>query len=37
MLEGRHYQNAYVTRNLEKAVAEFTRRADVRSSVAPIP
>jgi len=31
MLEGRHYQNAYVTRNLDKAVAEFTARADARS------
>jgi hypothetical protein len=31
MLEGRHYQNAYVTRNLERAVAEFTARADARS------
>ena len=33
MLEGRHYQNAYVTRNLDKAVAEFTARADARSAV----
>jgi hypothetical protein len=33
MLEGRHYQNAYVTRNLDKAVAAFTAAADVRSSV----
>jgi Glyoxalase/Bleomycin resistance protein/Dioxygenase superfamily len=31
MLEGRHYQNAYVTRNLEKAVARVTARADVRT------
>jgi hypothetical protein len=31
MLEGRHYQNAYVTRNIEKAVARVTARADVRS------
>src|SRR3984957_4064241 len=31
MLEGRHYQNAYVTRNLDKAVAQFTARADARS------
>ena len=31
MLEGRHYQNAYVTRNLDKAIAEFTARADARS------
>src|ERR1700761_4093986 len=33
MLEGRHYQNAYVTRNIDKAVATFTAQADVRSSV----
>lgn len=33
MLEGRHYQNAYVTRNLEKAMAAFTARADVRNAV----
>jgi len=33
MLEGRHYQNAYVTRNLEAAVSELTARADVRSAV----
>jgi len=33
MLEGRHYQNAYVTRNLEKTVTEFTARADARSTV----
>ena len=33
MLEGHHYQNAYVTRNLEKAVAEFTARASVRSAM----
>jgi hypothetical protein len=33
VLEGRHYQNAYVTRNLGKAVAAFTATADVRSSV----
>jgi hypothetical protein len=26
MLEGRHYQNAYVTRNLEKAAARVTGR-----------
>jgi hypothetical protein len=32
MLEGRHYQNAYVTRNLEKTVTEFTARADARST-----
>jgi hypothetical protein len=33
MLEGRHYQNAYVTRNLDKAVAAFTARADIRSAM----
>ena len=33
MLEGTHYQNAYVTRNLEKAVARVTGVADVRSEV----
>ncbi|MEO6248220.1 MAG: VOC family protein [Sphingomicrobium sp.] len=27
---GRHYQNAYVTRNVDKAVADFRRFADVR-------
>lgn len=31
MITGRHYQNAYVTRNVDKAVAEFRERADVRS------
>jgi hypothetical protein len=31
MLTGRHYQNAYVTRNVDKAVAEFKERSDVRS------
>jgi hypothetical protein len=31
MLVGRHYQNAYVTRNVDKAVAEFRQRADVRT------
>jgi hypothetical protein len=31
MLEGRHYQNAYVTRDIDKAVARVTARADVRS------
>ena len=33
MLEGQHYQNAYVTRNIDKAVARVTARADVRSVV----
>lgn len=31
MITGRHYQNAYVTRNVDKAVAEFRARADVRA------
>lgn len=30
LLYGRHYQNAYVTRNVDKAVAEFKKRADIR-------
>jgi Glyoxalase/Bleomycin resistance protein/Dioxygenase superfamily len=33
MLAGQHYQNAYVTRNLDKAVARVTARADVRSVI----
>jgi hypothetical protein len=31
MVEGQHYQNAYVTGNIDKAVARVTARADVRS------
>jgi len=31
MSAGRHYQNAYVTRNVDKAVADFKRYADVRA------
>lgn len=31
MMMGRHYQNAYVTRNVDKAVETFRERADVRS------
>jgi len=31
MITGRHYQNAYVTRNVDKAVAAFKQNADVRS------
>ena len=31
MITGRHYQNAYVTRNVDKAVAEFKERADIRT------
>lgn len=30
ILYGRHYQNAYVTRNVDKAVAGFRQRADIR-------
>lgn len=31
MITGRHYQNAYVTRNVDNAVAQFRERADVRT------
>ena len=31
MITGRHYQNAYVTRNVDKAVAQFRDRAEVRT------
>lgn len=31
MIVGRHYQNAYITRNLDKAVAQFRDRADIRT------
>ncbi|MDF0545312.1 VOC family protein [Sphingobium sp. H39-3-25] len=31
MIVGRHYQNAYVTRNVDKAVAQFKERADIRA------
>ncbi len=30
MLEGKHFQNAYVTRDIDKAVAKFEANADVR-------
>ena len=30
MAIGRHYQNAYVTRNVDKAVASFRAHADTR-------
>ena len=30
IVDGHHYQNAYVTRDIEKATAELTARADVR-------
>ena len=33
MIEGRHYQNAYVTRNLETTVAAVTARSAPRSAV----
>ena len=33
MLEGQHYQNAYVTRDIDKAIARVTALADVRSVV----
>jgi Glyoxalase/Bleomycin resistance protein/Dioxygenase superfamily len=33
MIEGKHYQNAYVTRNIGKAVERFTARAGVRNVV----
>jgi catechol 2,3-dioxygenase-like lactoylglutathione lyase family enzyme len=31
MITGRHYQNAYVTRNVDKAVASFKQNAEIRS------
>jgi hypothetical protein len=31
MITGRHYQNAYVTRNVDKALAGFRERADIRA------
>jgi hypothetical protein len=31
LITGRHYQNAYVTRNVDKAVASFKQNADVRA------
>lgn len=33
MLTGRHYQNAYVTRNVDKAVADFKAHADIRKLI----
>lgn len=30
MIEGRHFQNAYVTRDIERAVAKFKTRGDIR-------
>ena len=32
MLEGRHFQNAYVTRDIEKGIASFRDRADVQDA-----
>lgn len=31
MITGRHYQNAYVTRNVDQAVKQFREQADVRA------
>lgn len=33
MLEGRHYQNAYVTRDIDRAIETFEARADVRTVI----
>lgn len=33
MLEGQVYQNAYVTRDIDQAVKEFTARAEARSTI----
>jgi hypothetical protein len=33
MIEGKHYQNAYITRDIQKAVAAFKSRADVRKLI----
>jgi hypothetical protein len=30
MIEGKHFQNAYVTRNLDSAIERFKSRADIR-------
>jgi hypothetical protein len=30
IIEGKHFQNAYITRNIEKAIATFKKHADVR-------
>jgi Glyoxalase/Bleomycin resistance protein/Dioxygenase superfamily len=30
MIEGNHFQNAYVTRNIQRAIDDFKSRADVR-------
>lgn len=33
MLEGQHFQNAYVTRDIDKALQAFSERADVRQLI----
>lgn len=33
MLEGKHFQNAYVTRNIEAAIEAFNARGDVRKLI----
>jgi hypothetical protein len=33
VIEGRHYQNAYVTRDISKAIASFQKRADIRKLI----
>ncbi len=33
MLEGRHFQNAYVTRNLEQTIAEFQACSNIRKII----
>jgi len=33
MTIGKHFQNAYVTRNVAAAVVEFRRHADVRLAI----
>ncbi len=30
IIEGKHYQNAYITRNIDKAIADFQKCAEVR-------
>lgn len=30
IIEGKHYQNAYITRNIDKAIVDFQKYADVR-------
>jgi hypothetical protein len=33
IIEGKHYQNAYITRNIDKAVTDFQALADVRKLI----